>query len=484
MQRLVHDPVIYLQRGVPEIDTNPLTAHLPLAAEDFTDSFKALAMQPDFSKNDRQRPTSIRRLRLRAISHFFMPFDPIFHSALAELATSIHDGYIPRNPLTVLGQQVLEGMRVTLPYKPPIAMIAGFSGMGKSTLLDRILSYLGPQVVDHRCFEGSLYPHKQVVWIRINVPGRCTPKNLCEAIGNYVDATLGTKTYSGAFARMSGSGINQYIESIRKIVTTNQVGALVLDEFQNLSLIGTGAQEIISLLVTLREELGLPIIIVGTFRALRVLDSALSSARRLSEGGYFEITRPESPDNNVWRALCESTWDYQWVRDPADFTDEINDTLYDCSQGITAIMLQVFRTAQLLAMESKKERVDARTIRRAFNERMRPLHPAINALKSARLAELQRFDDLYLNAWPLGPGQDRERGGLSPTQVTGQDGPPAKSSASASTPDKPSKKESSEGSASAKKQGAVGAAKQDEESMRASVLHGSGGGLLQAMAHK
>lgn len=287
MPRLAHDPVIYLQRGVPEIDSSPLTAHLPLAAEDFQDSFKALAVLPDFIEDDRHRPTAIRRLRLRVISHFFMPFAPISHSALAELVTSIHDGYIPRNPFTVRGQQILEGMRVDLPYQPPIAMVAGFSGMGKSTLMNRILGYLGPQVVDHQHFEGSPYPHKQMVWIRINVPGRCTPKNLCETIGNYVDATLRTKTYAGAFARMRGSdsGINQYIESIRKIVTTHQVGALVLDEFQNLSLIGIGAQEIISLLVTLREELGLPIIVVGTFRALRVLDSALSSARRLSEGG-------------------------------------------------------------------------------------------------------------------------------------------------------------------------------------------------------
>jgi hypothetical protein len=131
----------------------------------------------------------------------------------------------------------------------------------------------------------------------------------------------------------------------------------------------------------------------------------MSSARRLCDGGYFDLERPLSHEDDAWNLLCSATWNYQWVRSPADFSLEIADALYEVSQGVSGIMLSVFAAAQLAAMEEDgKETVDADLIRKVYRERMRPLHPAIRLLQSGDPRQIDKFDDLYWNEYPT-PGR-------------------------------------------------------------------------------
>jgi hypothetical protein len=129
--------------GADEVDGNPLSAHLPLAPETDDDAFMALATRPQFDVRDRELPSSIRRLRINRLRRFYVPAMPVHRRALSSICTSILDGYIPRDPMTSLGQRILQGCQVDLPFSPVITMVAGHSGMGKSTLMNRILAYLG-----------------------------------------------------------------------------------------------------------------------------------------------------------------------------------------------------------------------------------------------------------------------------------------------------------------------------------------------------
>jgi len=116
----------YLTRGAEEIDGNPIAAHLPLAPETDADAFIALAVKPEFDFNERDLPNSIRRLRLNRLRRFFLPQLAVHRSALSGICTSIHDGYVARNPLTAAGQRLLHGYNVDLPYSPLITMVAGY----------------------------------------------------------------------------------------------------------------------------------------------------------------------------------------------------------------------------------------------------------------------------------------------------------------------------------------------------------------------
>ena len=145
---------------------------------------------------------------------------------------------------------------------------------------------------------------------------------------------------------------------------------------------GVGAKEIIALLVNLRDELGLPIVVVGTYKALRLLEGDMSTGRRLVEGGYFDLQRPLASNDVSWTNLCEIVWRFQWVKDPIQFDSNICAALYDVSQGITGIMLSAFSFAQLAAISDGSERVDEKLIRKVYADRMKPLHSALRVLQS------------------------------------------------------------------------------------------------------
>lgn len=409
---------VYRIVGAEEVDGNPLSAHLPLAPETDEDAFMALAVRPDFDARDRDLPKAIRRLRINRLRRFYVPTMPVHRRALSSICTSILDGYIPRNPMTPLGQRILHGCQVDLPFSPVITMVAGHSGMGKSTLTNRILEYLGGQVWQHTGFRGVPFPETQIVWLRRNVPEHCTVGTLCSTFGDYTDSVLGLKLYSGIFSKLQGSGRNTYLAEIRRIVASHHVGVLVLDEFQNLSLMGVGAKKIIALLVNLRDELGLPIVVVGTYKALGLLKSELSSARRLAEGGYFDLERPLSADDEHWQSLCAAAWEFQWIRDPIEYSDSIAAALYEVSQGITGIMLSTFATAQVAAIEDGSERVTEDVIRAVFAERMKPLHPAVRVLQSGNPMLMDQFDDLYKNFWP-----SEERSGVDDAKESSDSSP-------------------------------------------------------------
>lgn len=397
----------YRTIGVPEIDDNPLLAHLRLPPETDDDAFLALGLQANFDPNERELPTSIRRLRVNRLRRFFIPVQPAHRRALIGIGSQLFDGYMARNPMTPEGQRILYGEPVASQFRSTISFLAGHSGMGKSALMDQVLAYWGDQVCRHTSFRGESFPEAQLLWLRRNLPEYCTASNLCSTFGDHTDHVLGTAHYSRVFAKIRPHG-NLYMREMRKIITDHHVGMMVLDEFQNLSLMGIGAEKIISLLVNLRDELGVPIVLVGTYKALRLLEGSMSSARRLCEGGYFDLERPLSHEHEGWNALCEAAWKYQWIRNPADYSPEISAALYDVSQGITGIMLSVLSTAQLAAMEDDgDETVNADLIRRVYRERMKPLHSAVRVLQSGDPRLMDKFDDLYQNAYPtINRGED------------------------------------------------------------------------------
>lgn len=396
-QRTVEGPS-YKTTGVDPFDANPLIAHLPSPPDGELDSFRALSVKHPFDPKQREQPDAHRKILTGELRKFYVPSLKAHHNAHSGIVSQIWDGYLNRNPCTPEGQARLHGLDVASTWRPTISLLAGCSGMGKSTLISRVMSSLGPQLVAHREFQGEPFVEKQILYMRRNIPELCTVKSLCSAFGTHADEILGTKLFHGVFEKLRGGSREQYVHEIRKIVLNYHVGILVLDEFQNLSLVGLGAEKVIAFLSLLRDELGIPILLCGTYKSLELLRSNMTTARRLAEGGYFDLERPRRSDDSSWQMLCKAAWTLQWVKSPQDFSEEICAELYGVSQGITAIMLETFRKAQMTAITERTETVNAALIRRVFDEQMEPLHPAIHALRSNNLELMSKFDDLYQKA--------------------------------------------------------------------------------------
>ena len=396
------DHPAYRVTGDLELDQNPLTSHLCPLPEDEKEAYGRLQLRLQMDVTDREKPNSLRRRRIRTLGRFFVPADPVHARALIEIGSNVIDSYIHRNPLMPNGQMMLHGRKPPMNFRPAISLITGHSGMGKSTLMDRILEAIGPQVTRHAAFAGQPFPESQILWLRRNVPPRCTVSRLCQTFGRYTDQILEYPAYDTAFMKLRprAGGEDVYLAEISKIIRAHHVGALVLDEFQNLSLLGSGAKYIIALLVNLRDELGVPIVLVGTNKSLELLEGNFSPARRLAEGGYFELVRPNAAGDPVWQSTCKRAWQYQWVKNPTEFSDEVCEKLYDVSQGITGVMLTAFQHAQLMAIEHESETVTADLIQAAFDERMQPLHQSIRAMRSGDPNLMAQWDDLTRNFWP------------------------------------------------------------------------------------
>ena len=271
--------------------------------------------------------------------------------------------------------------------------------MGKSTLIRSIMSSLGKPVIKHSSYKGTPFPESQILYLMRNVPDQCSAKAMCKSFGDYTDSLLGVKLYSRLFEDKSLTRTH-YVAGLRRIIANHHVAALVIDEFQNLALAKSGGEkELIAMILNLRDELGVPIILVGTYKAVDILKGEASVARRLVDGGYHELQRPESPNDEDWQALCEIAWEYQWVKNPQLLKEEIIDVLYDYSQGITGIMLNLFITAQIEAIESETEVVDAKLLKSVYLKRFKPLHGVIDALRSRDIRFLNRYDDLYIKSF-------------------------------------------------------------------------------------
>lgn len=400
-----HNP-IYSPFPIEEFRGNPLVEAINLPPLDDDEVIERMTQKPTFDPTERNLPPAMRRLLPPRLKCFMFPTSQHV-KIMKQIYSQVIDGYRFRNPLDTNTQNMMHGGSrynfepvIDTPENRPstISFLTGLSGMGKTTLIRAIMGAMGKSVIVHSNYQGKEFTESQILYLMRNVPDQCTPKILCKSYGTYTDSLLATKLYSKSFSTdLTRSG---YVDELKKIITNHHVGALVLDEFQSLSLAGTdGVKELIAMLINFRDQLGVPIILVGTYEAADLLGNGLSLTRRVVDGGFHELARPESPEDEDWEATCEIMWEYQWVQNPAKFSDGIKAVLYDCNQGITAIMITLFIAAQIQAIDSGSEVVDANLLKEVYRNQLKPLHKIIDALRSKRSDLLSQYDDLYIKAF-------------------------------------------------------------------------------------
>lgn len=340
-------------------------------------------------------------MHVQKLRNFFFPSAihlRVFNSLYAEL----FNGYLHRNPMSADGQALLYRKAPifdpTAESRARISILTGLSGMGKSALCTRVLDAFGTLLTRHTTFKGQSFAESQILYLRRNIPSGCTPRTMCAHIGGAVDLALGTPHYQSEFERRNMT-MAQLEMALRRVIVNHHIGILVLDEFQNLKLIGVGADAVIATIIRLCDEYKIPVLIVGTYATheLALRESAL--VRRVADR-YYDLARPESDQDEDWQELCQAAWSYQWVRDPIDYSEEIGSTLYKCSQGVTGIMLSTFEAAQILAMEDGSETVTAKTLQAAYNERMKMVQPLVRLLEINDPSLYSLYETRFPNCWP------------------------------------------------------------------------------------
>jgi hypothetical protein len=178
----------------------------------------------------------------------------------------------------------------------------------------------------------------------------------------------------------------------------HSVGLLVCDEVQNLCNSHKGGDTVMTELVSACNDLGLPILFIGTNKAAKVLTRDFRQARRSTGCNISPWDRlPETvgPEGeNEWEGFLRTLWMYQWTKKSAPFNAAFSQLMYFYSQGVIDIAIKLFAAAQGLAMNDGSELLSIAHIHQAFTKHMALMAPMIEALRANNLAALALCEDI------------------------------------------------------------------------------------------
>lgn len=172
------------------------------------------------------------------------------------------------------------------------------------------------------------------------------------------------------------------------------VGVLVIDEIQHLSEAkSSGSRKMLNFFVQLVNTIGIPVVLVGTYKAMSILSGEFRQTRRGSGQGDLIWDRMEEDD--IWELFVESLWRYQYLKEFTPLNETLAHSLYDVSQGITDFAVKVYLLAQVRAITTEKEKITEGIIRSVAKDSLRLARPILEALKNKNIHILQTVEDVH-----------------------------------------------------------------------------------------
>ncbi len=401
---------IYTDQVLSEYKANPLIEALPSIFSE-AEFVRDVAVYPPFDKSERELDSKYRFHCVERLSWYFQPLNR--HIDLEQrLSRIIRQGYLARNPLgpeyaarlRQIHKAIQQGggkyqlaNHVSVLTSASGFTVIGISGGGKSTAIKHILSTY-PQVILHSNYKGLDLNLYQVVWLKLDCPHAGSLKGLCIDFFLAIDKLLGTNNYS-KFGSPRNSE-DAMLAQMAQIASTHCLGVLIIDEIQNLSRAKSGGSEnMLSFFVKLVNTIGVPVLRIGTNKALPVLQGDFRQARRgVGEGGMI-WERMENDEE--WNFFIEGMFEYQWTKRyipveerTAEIFQSIKDVLYEESQGIVDIAVKLYMMAQWRAMALGTEIITSELINQVAKDSLHLVRPMLDALKSGDPERIARYGDI------------------------------------------------------------------------------------------
>lgn len=390
----------YLEQVLPEYQGNPLIEALPdiMSAEE---TLSCLTRTPAYSKGERNLEAKYRIHCLSRLLHDY--YQPLAQHLDIEnrISVCLRQGYRNRNPLerqyALMANESYEAMIEKRParqvpgYHPNASgfTIIGVSGVGKSTAVESILS-LYPQVILHEQYKGKPLALAQIVWLKLDCPHDGSRGELCYRFFKAVDDAVGSEFFDQY--KRSRITIDSMLTLMQRIAQEYSLGVLVVDEVQHLSLAKGGSDAMLNFFVTLVNTIGVPVILIGTSKAMPILQGQFRQARRSSGHGDLIWNRMKKERN--WITFVESIWKYQWIRNDVPLTAGMLEAVYDETQGIIVLAVVLYVLLQEDAIRSERETFNIEDIHRVARERMALVQPMLKALRDNDQKEIDRYEDI------------------------------------------------------------------------------------------
>ncbi|MUG91688.1 AAA family ATPase [Scytonema sp. UIC 10036] len=379
---------------------NPCIEALPLIKTE-DEVIDSLEFYPPFNEKERNFPSHLRLHLTQVVLDIFVPMN--FHLDLEQrFSRMIRIGYKARNPVNKMFWQDVKGKVETMRSAKKTSFgqrslatgftILGISGVGKSTAVQEILN-LYPQVIYHNRYGGQNLTLTQLVWLILECPADGSIKGLCLNFFQALDDILSTNYYE----KYAGNGrrtVNEMMPYMALAASNIHLGVLVIDEIQRLTKLNIGGYEkMLDFFGQLINTIGIPVVLVGTYKAWSILGSEFRQIRRGTGQGDFVWDRMQ-PEDEDWQLLVEALWAYQYVQHPCKLTKELSNALYYECQGITHFAIILFMLAQVRAITTGVEKITVGIIKSVAKDCLRTARKILNALKSGNLEDLKNCEDV------------------------------------------------------------------------------------------
>lgn len=388
-------PAIYKPAELPEHAGNPLIEALPPFRQhhELLDIFGRF---PHIAKEERRLPAHLRMMAVSRIDNYLEPL-PAHGKVIDNIGLITRSGYINRNPLNRewrrtlkrFYREAMEGkLRIlgdpSAPNAPSFALF-GVSGVGKTTVVERSLSFL-PQVLHHENHNFT-----QVTWMKLNCPLDGSLKQLLLQMLREFDWLLGTN-YTGEIGDKS---IDELIASVAVVAANHHLGLFVIDEIQHLlASSGIGQTKMLNFFVDFFNMVRIPLLTVGTPRALSLLSGTFREARRV--GGHGSIIWNSLNYDDEWSFFLEGLWKYQWTANFAPLTKNISKLMYENTQGIHALVVRLFQLSQLETISKGDDCIMSTLIEKVAQDQFKLLAPMLDALRKGDKTAINKYEDLLV----------------------------------------------------------------------------------------
>jgi hypothetical protein len=396
--------VVAKYKDVPEdaYKHNPYVEALP-PIMDWKQIGKRIKREPAYDEDDRLLASEIRLQLVQTIDNFVLPL-PYNVDLANRFSRTIRNGYMARNPIKAEWRKQMRSAFKNLKwgtddddYEPLIRSTAsgftvvGCSGLGKTTAIESALG-LYPQVIQHTKYNETSFPQKQLVWLKLDCPKDGSLKSMCLSFFKSIDEVLKTD-YSRKFKRYS---VDNLLIEMGHVSNVFGLGVLVIDEIQRLNEAKSGgAQVMINTFVELINTIGVPVVLVGTFKALHLLRNEFATARR--SAGQGDLVWTNMVQDELWEFFVEKLWEYQWTKVKTPLTNKLKKALYDESQGIIDIAVKLYKLVQWRVIGLENEKITVSLIRQVAKDSLRIAQPMLKALKENNEDKLKEYSDLYFD---------------------------------------------------------------------------------------